>query len=89
MEPDWMKSISNTTICNFFYIFFIAYAIMAAAFVLGGIWVMATIKLPKGMDVVAGLMYVGMLAIVITELLFLYLICDRALIATSASSTAQ
>ena len=82
-----MKSISNATICNFFYIFFIAYAIMAAAFVLGGIWVLATIKLPKGVDFVAGLMYIGMLAIVITELLFLYLICDRALIAAPTSST--
>ena len=29
MEPEWMKKFSNMTVCNFFYVWFIVYAVFA------------------------------------------------------------
>ena len=50
-EPDWMKQIQSETVCNFFYAFFMLYAIMAILALAGTVGVLAFMKLPKGLAV--------------------------------------
>lgn len=79
MEPDWTKQISNRTVCNFFYAFFVAYAIIAALAVIGFIASFTMLSMPKGMMIYSGFYGLLMIAIATTMALFHYLICDRAL----------
>ena len=83
MEPTVFKSISNSTVCNFFYIFFVVYAALLAFVVLSGLATLLFVKMPTGQQVTAGLGYAIAMAIVIVQMLFMYLMCDRALIAPS------
>jgi hypothetical protein len=81
MEAEWMKQISNSSLCNFFYFFFVVYAII---FTLSVITLIATAvsakpASPITMPVLANLMLTSVLAG--TFMLFHYLICDRVLIA--------
>lgn len=80
MEAEWMKSIQSETICNFFYVFFIMYAIffvIALVVMVGGLMAMK-----KGglLAIVTGLQGVIMAGLAGTMALFYYLICDRALL---------
>lgn len=79
MEPNFTKGISNDTVCNFFYAFFIIYAIFTAISFLGLIGMFAYLKLPKGMMIAQGFYALLVLALAATQMLFHYLICDRAL----------
>ena len=79
MEPDWTKKISNETICNFFYVFFVINAVLAVVSLVALIGIFTFLKVPKGQVAAAGLQGLITLAIVTTQMLFLYLICDRAL----------
>ena len=79
MEPQWTKQISSETVCNFFYVFFVVYAVIAALSLISLIGVFSFLKVPKGNVGVAGLQAVIALALATTQMLFLYLICDRAL----------
>jgi hypothetical protein len=80
MEPDWTKKISNDTVCNFFYGFFLVYAFFAVVSLLGliGIFVFAS-KLPKGIVITQSIYALVTLGLATTMALFHYLICDRAL----------
>lgn len=89
MEPTVFKSISNTTVCNFFYIFFIVYAVLLGFVVLSGIATLLFVKMPTGQQIAAGVGYGIAMAIVITELLFMYLMCDRALIAPQVQAPVE
>lgn len=82
MEPQWTKQISSQTICNFFYAFFVAYAIIAALGVVGLVASFMMLKLPKGLMIAQGFYGLLMIAIATTMALFHYLICDRALLAS-------
>ena len=89
--PQWTDSISNAAVCNYFYIFFIIFAVWAAISLLGGVWIFATTKMSFGMLI--GVIFNILLSFGIsaTSALFLYLICDRALkpsmgVARSATS---
>ena len=77
--PQWTDSISNTVVCNYFYVFFIIFAVWAAISLLGGVWIFATTKMSFGMLI--GVIFNILLSFGIsaTSALFLYLICDRAL----------
>lgn len=77
--PQWTDSISNNVICNYFYVFFIIFAVWAAISLLGGVWIFATTKMSFGMLI--GVIFNVLLSFGIsaTSALFLYLICDRAL----------
>ena len=79
MEPQWTKQISSEVVCNFFYVFFVVYAIIAVISLIGLIGVFSFLKVPKANIGVAGFQAVLALAIATTQMLFLYLICDRAL----------
>ena len=89
MEPTVFNSISNYTVCNFFYIFFIVYAVLLGVVVVSGIATMLFVKMPSGQQIAAGVGYGIAMAIVITELLFMYLMCDRALIAPQVAQQQQ
>ena len=79
MESEWMKQISNESICNFFYDFFVVYAVFAVLSLVSFIGVFTFMKVPKGLLAVHGVQAFISLGIATTMMLFLYLICDRAL----------
>ena len=79
METEWMKQLSNETVCNFFYIFFVVYAVFAVMSLVSFVGVFSFMKLPKGLVVAHGLQAFITLGIATTMMLFLYLVCDRAL----------
>ena len=80
MEPEWTKQISSSSICNFFYFFFIVYALI---FTLSVVTVLGT---ALSMKVTSPMMFPllanGILTSLIggTMMLFYYLVCDRALL---------
>ena len=82
MEPEWTKQIPSTTVCNFFYLFFVIYAILFALAVLGFFAVVMNFKKlgAGGLAMAFQGLLVG--ALTGTTMLFYYLICDRALLAT-------
>ncbi len=74
MEPQWTRQISSTTVCDWFYIFFIFNAIFVALLVF---------TLFSGMKggVRSRLIQVLPAAIIgAINVLFWYLMCDRALL---------
>jgi uncharacterized membrane protein len=79
MEPQWTKQISSETVCNFFYVFFVTYAVIAVISLIGVIGVFTFLKVPKGQVGAMGIQGLIGLALATTQMLFLYLICDRAL----------
>ena len=78
-SPQWTDKITDSTICNYFYVFFIIFAVWAAISLLGGVWIFATTKMSFGMLI--GVIFNILLSFGIsaTSALFLYLICERAL----------
>lgn len=80
MEPDWTKKISNESICNFFWIFYLVYAFFAVISLLGfaSIFIFSS-KMPKGVVITQSIYAFITLGIATTMALFHYLICDRAL----------
>lgn len=86
MEPEWMKQIPSSAICNFFYFFFVVYAVI---FVLSVVTVIGTALSMKSTPMLVPLLANGILTSVIggTMMLFYYLICDRALLATKTSTS--
>lgn len=85
MEPEWTKQIPSSSICNFFYFFFVVYAVI---FVLAVVTVIGTAMSIKTSPMLVPLLANGILTTVIggTMMLFNYLICDRALLATKTST---
>lgn len=79
MEPEFTKGISNDVVCNFFYAFFVINAILVGLSILGLVGVLAYLKAPKGMMVAQSFYAVLVIALAATQMLFHYLICDRAL----------
>jgi uncharacterized membrane protein len=79
MEPQWTKQISSETVCNFFYVFYVIYAVIAVVSLIGVIGVFTFLKVPKGQVGAIGIQSLIGLALATTQMLFLYLICDRAL----------
>ena len=78
-NPQWTDAISNVVLCDFYYIFFVIFAIFAAISILGGIYIFATTKMPLSqlIGVFFNIILTGGLSA--TSALFLYLICDRSL----------
>ena len=79
METEWMKQISNESICNFFYTFFVIYAFIAVLSLVSFVGVFSFMKVPKPLLIAHGVQAFITLGIATTMMLFLYLICDRAL----------
>jgi len=83
MEPQWMKAIPSTTICNFFYVFFVIYAVLFALAVLVTIGVVSTFKMKGATGLALGAQAMLTAALGGTMMLFYYLICDRALLSAA------
>jgi len=77
--PEWTDKIPSAVICNYYYVFFIVFAVWAALALIGGVWIFATTKMPLGMLI--GFLFNVLLSFGLstTSSLFLYLMCDRAL----------
>jgi hypothetical protein len=78
-ESHWTDSISNATLCNFFYVFFILFTVWAVVGVIGAIWLFATTPMSAKMMIALLFNLILTSGISITAALFHYLICDRAL----------
>jgi len=76
MEPDWTKPIPNRTVCDFYYLFFWFRAVAAGLLLLTLIF---TMTYSKKVNSLLLLSFIAGSAIVVTDTLFSYLICDRAL----------
>ncbi len=77
--PQWTDKISDSLICNYFYVFFIIFSVWAAISLLGGVWIFATTKMSFGMLIAVIFNILLSFGISATSALFLYLICERAL----------
>ena len=77
-----MKQIPSESICNFFYAFFVIYAVIAALALVATIGFFGLSKKLGGYGIGAGLGYLFTMVLAGTQALFFYLICDRALLAT-------
>jgi hypothetical protein len=78
-EPEWTKQITSDVVCNFFYIFFVVYLVIGALSVLGFIGMAFTVKVSKSLMIWNAFLALIPVAIITTQFLFFYLICDRAL----------
>ena len=76
-EPDWMKGISNETICDYYYVMFIIMCVLVALVLFSEL--SAYSRNPK-----AGLgsliRTVPTLVLAVVNTLFIYIICSRALL---------
>ncbi len=89
MEPEWMKKISSETVCNFFYVFFVAYAVLAALMILTLVAGLTVMKKAGGLGVLVGIQGLITFGIATVFMLFYYIICDRALLAGKATKEQQ
>lgn len=81
MEPAWTKSISNETVCGFYYAYFwLRLAIAVMVLISLGFTFTRKDKIPFGILFVVTTTQLLMLALVLTDSLFQYLICDRAIV---------
>lgn len=74
-----MDTISNETVCGYFYAFFLIFSVWAGLSLLGGIWIFASSKMNVGQLVGIMINIALSFGISATSALFLYLICERAL----------
>jgi hypothetical protein len=80
MEANWMKAIPSSTICNFFYFFFVLYALILSLAVLGFVGIAVIPRLSKALSVPNTLGLALSIAVAGTQMLFFYLICSRSLL---------
>lgn len=80
MEPQWMKSISSETVCNFFYVFFIVYAVVFALSLVALIGTLFSMKKLGSAGLFMAIQGVLITAIPGIMMMFYYIICDRALL---------
>jgi len=80
MEPEWTRKIPSSTICNFFYAFYIVFAVFfVITLVTSAIYFFHLKKLgTAGVILIVQTLVMG--GIALTQTLFNYLVCDRALI---------
>lgn len=84
MEPEWMKQISSTTVCNLYYIIFVIYAVLAVITVIN-VGYIALAKLPLNIKIAVGAQSLILAAVLVVLSLFQYIICDRALLSSKSA----
>jgi len=77
------ENIPSESVCNFFYWFSVAYAVIVLVSILSLVHTLVTTKLKSVMSQGLGLYQILVIALGSVSLLFNYLICDRALLAKS------
>lgn len=78
-SPDWTDAIADSTLCGYFYVFFVIFSVLAGLSVLSAIYMFATTKITGGLVLAVLLAKLINFGISATAALFLYLICERAL----------
>ena len=81
MEASWMKSISSKTVCDLFYALYVVYAVVVTLTIISGLYLYLFAKLPKGMTVPLLLANIVVGCVAVLEFLFLYILCDRSIVA--------
>lgn len=84
MEPPLFENIPSESVCDFFYWFSVAYAVIVVVSLLSLVHTLLTTKLKTAMSQGLGLYQILVIALGSVSLLFNYLICDRALLAKSS-----
>lgn len=76
-EPKWMQGISNSTICNWFYTFYLANLVVFFLVIGAGFYAFFRSK----NHVTPPHLFFALLQLIVagTNMLFFYLICDRSL----------
>jgi len=77
-EPDWMKSITNNTICMYFYVLFLIVAFAAAVVVAVDVFIVLGSGGRKGLMLLVRSLV--MLVLPLVNALFLYILCSRSLL---------
>ena len=89
MEPAWMKKFSNATVCNFFYFWFVVYAVFALMALFLTIGTFFSLKKIDFFGVMIVLQPVITLLLATAFMMFYYIICDRSLLAKVSESVVQ
>lgn len=76
-EADWTKSISSETICQYFYVIFFIIAVYVGLVLLADVYLIYT-NPRVGVSIL--LRSLPVLALAITNGLFMYVMCARALL---------
>jgi hypothetical protein len=85
MEPAWMKDIKSETVCDYFYIIYIAVVVIAILQLITMVSGFFVLKGSMGMRTVLFLMGLLPLAFMVVNSLFLYILCDRSLLEEKAA----
>ncbi len=75
-----MKQISSESVCNFFYIFFVVYAVIFVLSLVAMVGTLFNMKKMGSAGVFMALQAVIVTAIPGVMMMFYYIICDRALL---------
>lgn len=78
-EPEWMQKISNSTVCNFFYAWFVVYAVFFAIAIIALIGTVFAAKKMGAAGIALGVQATLTTLIAGSFMMFYYIICDRAL----------
>jgi hypothetical protein len=89
MEAEWMKQIPSETVCNFFYAFFVIYAILFILSVVATLGIFGYMKKIGPAAIGMGVQGIIMTGVAGTMFLFYYLICDRALLANKSKESSM
>jgi hypothetical protein len=89
MEPEWMKTFSNNTVCNFFYFWFVVYAVFAVLALLLTVGTFFSVKKLDFFGVMVILQPVITLLLATAFMMFYYIICDRSLLSKVSESVVQ
>jgi len=78
IEPDWMKSIPSSAICQYFFVIFAVVAGLAGLVVVQDILMIISTRGKKGW----GLLLRAIIAFIlpVVNALFLYILCSRSLL---------
>ena len=72
-----MQKISSSTICSWFYTFYMVNAVILAIVVIGVLYALANMK--KDLTVSTLFFAVIQMVVATTNMMFFYIMCDRAL----------
>ena len=78
-EPDFLKQISNTTVCTWFYILFVVNAIVAIVAIISAVYMSLVLKVNVGYKLMYFVMYSLAIAVPLINATFYYILCERAL----------
>jgi hypothetical protein len=78
-DKQWTDAISDGVLCQWYYWFFVIYAVLAVASLFGGVFALLMKGLPTSVRMMVGSGYFLTFAIAGISSLFMHLICDRTL----------